>query len=85
MKRNKGKEMKKIIIYGKDNCPACKQAKMLAENKGLEVEYLLFPHDFGAKEMNEIFPSARTFPQCILDGEKIGGFTSLVELLTNER
>tara|TARA_R100001460_G_scaffold84936_1_gene126243 strand:+ start:84 stop:317 length:234 start_codon:yes stop_codon:yes gene_type:complete len=77
--------MKEIVIYGKEDCPACKQAKMLAENKGLQVEYLVFPHDFGAKQMAELFPTARSFPQCILDGEKIGGYASLVELLTNER
>ena len=33
--------------------------------------------DFDALEMAEEFPSARTFPQIILKGEKIGGFTDL--------
>ena len=84
MKGNE-KEMRKIVIYGKENCPACKQAKMLAETRGLEVEYLLFPKDFGAETMLKNFPDARTFPQCVLDGEKIGGYSSLVELLTDER
>ena len=76
--------MNKVIIYGKENCPACTQAKMLAETRNCEVEYLVFPHDFGAKDMAELFPTARTFPQCILNGEKIGGYTALVELLTDE-
>ena len=57
---------------------------MLAENKNCEVEYLLFPKDFGAQFMLEEFPDARTFPQIVFNGEKIGGYTSLVELLTNE-
>ena len=34
--------------------------------------------------MLEEFPDARTFPQIVFNGEKIGGYTSLVELLTNE-
>ena len=82
--KEKGKEMAKIVIYGKENCPACKQAKMLAENRKCEVEYLLFPKDFGAEFMLKEFPDARTFPQIVYNGEKIGGYTSLVELLTNE-
>ena len=30
------------------------------------------------------FPSARTFPQIVFNGEKIGGYSSLVEILTDE-
>ena len=32
----------------------------------------------------ELFPGARTFPQIIMNEEKIGGYAGLVELLTNE-
>ena len=31
--------------------------------------------------MLETFPGARTFPQIIVDGEKIGGYTELEALL----
>ena len=34
--------------------------------------------------MFENFPGARTFPQIIFNGQKIGGYTALVEMLTNE-
>jgi glutaredoxin len=30
--------------------------------------------DFDGLEMFETFPGARTFPQIIVDGEKIGGY-----------
>jgi glutaredoxin len=32
----------------------------------------------------ETFPTARTFPQIIVDGNKIGGYTELEELLKSD-
>jgi glutaredoxin len=44
----------------------------------------VFGKDFQKEDMFETFPGARTFPQIIFNGQKIGGYTSLVEMLTNE-
>tara|TARA_X000001316_G_C922403_1_gene37697 strand:- start:2648 stop:2872 length:225 start_codon:yes stop_codon:yes gene_type:complete len=71
----------KVIIYSKPNCPACTKAKALAERKGHEVEYLSFGKNFDAGVMLREFPNARTFPQIIVDGEKIGGYVELEKLL----
>jgi len=76
--------MNKVIIYSKPSCPACKQAKMLAENKKCEVEYLMMGEDFDASVLMATFPGARTFPQIIFNEEKIGGLAALIEMLTNE-
>ena len=65
----------KVIIYGKDNCPYCDMAKKLSERKGYETTYKKLGTDFDALEMGEQFPTARTFPQIIVDGNKIGGYT----------
>ena len=59
-------------------------AKQLAESRGDSVEYKMLGEDYEAKELMETFPGARTFPQIILNGEKIGGYASLVEILTDE-
>ena len=40
--------------------------------------------DYTSDECFATFPGARTFPQIIMNGEKIGGYAGLVELLTNE-
>ena len=77
-------KMNKVIIYSKPSCPACKRAKMLAETRKCEVDYLMMGEDFTPKELMEQFPGARTFPQIILNGEKIGGLAALTEMLTNE-
>jgi glutaredoxin len=73
-----------IEIYGKDNCPYCDMAKALCEQKGLDYEYKLLGFDFTREELMETFPGARTFPQIILDGQKIGGYTELKELTSVE-
>ena len=68
-----------ISIYGKDFCPYCDRAVALCEQKGLEFEYKKLGRDFTREDLMETFPGARTFPQIIFNGEKIGGYTELVE------
>ena len=76
--------MNQVIIYSTPSCTYCTMAKNLATSKKCEVEYKVFGEDFGREEMMKEFPSARTFPQIIFNGEKIGGYSSLVEILTDE-
>jgi len=71
-----------IEIYGKTQCPYCDMAKALCEQKGLDFEYKLFGEDFSREELMETFPGARTFPQIIVDGQKIGGYVQLKEHLS---
>ena len=73
-----------IIIYGKTQCPYCDMAKNLCKQKGLDFEYKQLGTDFDRDEMLSTFPGARTFPQIILDGQKIGGYTELKELTSVE-
>ena len=74
-----------IEIYGKPQCPFCDRAKALCEQKGLEYTYKSLGTDFDRDEMLTTFPGARTFPQIILDGNKIGGYTELATLVNNPK
>ena len=65
----------KVEIYSKPQCPYCVQAKALAEREGYDLTYKMLDEDFDRETLMETFPGARTFPQIIVDGEKIGGFT----------
>ena len=69
----------KVTIYGKDNCPYCDMAKKLSERKGYDTTYKKLGTDFDALEMAEQFPTARTFPQVIVNDEKIGGYTEFAD------
>ena len=52
-------------------------AKVLCTQKEIQFEYKQLGKDFTREEMIEKFPTARTFPQIILNGEKIGGYEQL--------
>ena len=60
-------------------------AKNLCEQKGFEYEYKQLGTDFDRDEMLSTFPGARTFPQIIIDGEKIGGYDALQRYEINSR
>ena len=70
-----------IEIYGKTNCPFCDKAKALCEKKGLEYVYKQLDTDFTREDLFEEFPTARTFPQIIVDGDKIGGYQEFKALV----
>ena len=73
-----------VEIYSKPACPFCVQAKALAEREGADLTYKMLDEDFTREELFEIFPGARTFPQIIVDGEKIGGFTEFKSLVESK-
>ena len=74
----------RVTIYSKENCPYCKMAEQLALQHNSIVMYKVLGTHFDAQELMDTFPGARTFPQIIFNGEKIGGYSALVSLLTDE-
>jgi|TARA_B100001094_G_C18107179_1_gene759060 glutaredoxin len=70
-----------IEIYGKNPCPFCDRAKQLLDKEGHEYTYKLLGKDFNREQMMEKFPTARTFPQIVIDNENIGGYDNLCEYL----
>jgi glutaredoxin 3 len=69
--------MTKAIIWSKENCPFCVQAKALLESKGIDYEERNVMHEWTKEQLLEAVPTARTLPQIFLDDEYIGGFTEL--------
>ena len=72
----------KAIVWSKDQCPYCVQAKALLESRGIEFEERKIGDGFTREELLEAVPTARTVPQIFLDGELIGGFNELRAKLT---
>ena len=71
-----------IFIWGKPACPSCTKAKALCERRGYDFEYRELGKDFDRDEVLTEFPEARTFPQIVVNGLKIGGyeqFTAYIE------
>jgi len=71
------------IIWSKDSCPYCVQAKALLTQKGITYEERNIMHGTWTKEqLLEAVPTARTLPQIFLNEEYVGGFTELRTKLT---
>ena len=67
----------KAIVWSKDQCPFCDQAKNLLKLKGIEYEERNINRDWTREQLLEAVPGARTVPQIFLDGKLVGGFTDL--------
>ncbi|WP_353482119.1 glutaredoxin [Haliscomenobacter sp.] len=72
----------KAIVWSKDSCPYCVQAKALLESKGIEYEERNVSQNWTREQLLEAVPTARTLPQIFLDQELVGGFTELRKKLT---
>jgi glutaredoxin 3 len=75
MKENKN--MTKAIVWSKDGCSHCVQAKSLLESRGIEYEERNVSQDWTREQLLEAVPTARTLPQIFLNEEHVGGFTEL--------
>ena len=69
--------MTKAIIWSKENCPFCVQAKALLKQKGIETEERNINKDWTKEQLMDAVPDARTLPQIFLDDKLVGGFTEL--------
>jgi glutaredoxin 3 len=67
----------KAIVWSKDACPYCVQAKALLESKSIDYEERNVTHEWTKEQLLEAVPTARTLPQIFLDDNYIGGFTEL--------
>ena len=65
------------IVWSKNSCTFCDQAKNLLRMKGIEYEERNLSTDWTKEQLLEAVPTARTVPQIFLDGLLIGGFTEL--------
>jgi glutaredoxin 3 len=70
--------MTTIVIYSKDHCPYCDQAKAWFASKGLTfTEHQVGHNGFTRENLLEAVPTARTVPQIIIDDTLIGGWDNL--------
>jgi len=74
--------MTTAIVWSKDQCPYCDQAKALLKSRGIEYEERNVSQDWTREQLLEAVPNARTLPQIFLDQELVGGFTELRKKLT---
>lgn len=68
----------KVLVYSKEKCPYCEQAKSLLTRKEIPYRELDVTRPEVLDQLRELVPGARTVPQIFIDGKYIGGYTDLV-------
>ena len=78
---------KEVKIYTLDYCPFCQKAKMFLDNLKVKFEEISCEEneDEMRQKLTEEYKLSylATFPQIIIDGKNIGGYTDLVEKFQN--
>ena len=67
----------KAIVWSKDNCAFCDQAKALLEQRNIAYEEKKIGHGYTREDLLEAVPTARTVPQIFVNINHVGGFTEL--------
>lgn len=71
------------VVWSKDQCPYCDQAKSLLKLKEIDYEERNISSGAWTKEqLLEAVPAARTMPQIFLGQEYVGGFQELKKRLS---
>ncbi len=71
--------MKEVIVYSKNMCGYCVQAKNWLKNKNIEYKEINIEEHPEAREF-VISEGHRTMPQIYIDGKSMGGYNELVKL-----
>ena len=67
----------KAIVWSKDNCTFCDQAKALLEQRNIAYEEKKIGYGYTREDLLEAVPTARTVPQIFVNNNHIGGFNEL--------
>jgi glutaredoxin 3 len=70
--------MKSVTIYTTERCSLCVSAKALLSKRGIGYEEVNLARDPDGREELSRRTGMITFPQILIDGEPIGGFTELL-------
>jgi len=71
----------KFYVYSKDGCGFCEKLTNFMESKGVNYEKFDLGDDFTSEEFLQQFGKQSTFPQVIVENQKIGGMKDTVRFL----
>ena len=67
----------KAVVWSKDNCPHCVEAKKLLITKGYEVDERKVGFNTTKEDLLLAVPTARTVPQVFIEEQYIGSLDNL--------
>ena len=74
-----------IIVYSRSGCPYCDKIKSVFEQRSIDYTLYELDVDFVRDEFYEEFGVGSTFPQVVLDGQKLGGCTDAVKYMVENQ
>ena len=73
-----------FTVYSKDGCPYCEMVKQVLVGKDLMFTEYKLGEEFDKDQFYNEFGEGSTFPQVVMDGEKLGGCTDTVKYLRGQ-
>lgn len=74
----------KAIIWSKNNCVQCEQAKAILINNGIDFEERKIGTSWTKEDLLSIVPNARSVPQIFIDNFYVGGLVELKSQLKTQ-
>jgi glutaredoxin 3 len=68
----------RVIVYSTEPCGYCAQAKTLLAKRGIAFEEINLAKDPAGRAQLAARTGMMSFPQIVIDGEVLGGFTELL-------
>ena len=78
-------DMTNFAVYTKNGCPYCSKIKQILDAKGFTYQEYKLDVDFNRESFYDAFGRGSTFPQVLLNSEKIGGCTDSIKLLRERK
>ena len=77
--------MNNFTVYSKDGCPYCEKVQEVLKLAGLNFVTYKLGKNFDKKSFYGEFGEDATFPQVVLNGEKLGGCSKTVKYLQEKQ
>ena len=72
-----------LFIFTRKQCEYCRKLKIVLDSFNVQYTQYELDVDFEKYEFYGQFGEGATFPQVILDGQRMGGCTETIEYLTS--
>ena len=77
--------MKNFTVFSKDGCPYCEKVQELLREAGQKFVTYKIDKDFTPESFFGEFGKGATFPQVVVDGNKLGGASATVKYLKEKQ
>ena len=77
--------MKNFTVYSKDGCPYCEKVQEVLKLAGLNFVTYKLGKNFDKESFYGEFGEGATFPQVVLNGQKLGGCSKTVKYLQEKQ